>query len=235
VHRLTPVTIAVAVVLIAAATGSKAAPTIARALATPTVRIAISGAGHRPAAGRKWSFAVHAFTQAGHPLTGTVIVRVRVGNRVVDTLGWFAFAGNLRRSYLWPQALAGSTAALTITVLTGRTSYARSYPIRVADTSGNPRFRATLAATTRAPLPGKPWRYRLRIYGTHPGSLDATAIIRTVSGNHILDTVGWFATRGQLEGVYRWPHQLHRQAAALQAVVIGPGGTRTITYHLHIR
>jgi hypothetical protein len=230
VSRRTAIALGTAIAVVASA-WTCAAPAGGR----PAVRVSISAAGHAPAAGRPWRFAVRAVTQGGRAVGGTAIVRVLVGDRVVDTVGWFGFNGTLHHSYRWPVALAGAPATLQVTVPIGRTAYAGSYKVRIADTTGKPQFATTLSGGGRAPAPGRPWPYVLQILDGNGRSADATAIIRVISGSQVLDTVGWFEVRGRLEGVYRWPRQFQGQPDGLQATVVGPGGTRTVTYRLRVR
>ena len=222
-----------AVALGAAITIVTCAWTWARSPSRPAVQISIS-ATRTPTPGRPWRFAISAITRAGRPVASTAIVRVLVGNRVVDTIGWFGFKGTLHRSYRWPVALAGSSATLRVTVPVGHVGYAGSFKVRVADTTGRPRFNATLSGGGRAPTPGTPWPYVLRI-SRDGRPIDATAVVRIIGVSQVLDTIGWFQARGRLEGVYRWPRNLRGQTVALQATVLGPGGTRTVTYRLRVR
>jgi hypothetical protein len=203
--------------------------------AAPAVHVSISAGGRAPMPGRVWRFEMQARDAAGRPVPGTAIVRVVAGGVVVDTVGWYGFSGTLRGSYRWPVALAGSAAIFRLTVLAGRRSVVGDYRVRVADRSGTPRFRVVLTAAGRAPVAGHPWRYSLRAFTNGGAAADVTALVRVVSGAEVRDTVGRFQLRGRLEGVYRWPGALRGRPAALQATVVGPGGSRTVAYRLRPR
>ena len=51
----------------------------------------------------------------------------------------------------------------------------------------------------------------------------------------VVDTIGWFSFNGVLHRTYRWSPTLRGQQALLQASVVGPGGTRTVGYIVHVR
>jgi hypothetical protein len=92
------------------------------------------------------------------------------------------------------------------------------------------RFVARVRADTHRPRPGAHWSYEVRARDGRGRSFSATVVVRVIQGRRVLDTLGWFSFRGVVRHSYRWPAALTGSSAALEATVLGPGGTRTVRY-----
>jgi hypothetical protein len=84
---------------------------------TPRFSVRVKGQNRRPVAGKAWSFSVRAVTANRIRFSGTAIMRVLVGGKVVDTIGWFGFKGYLHRTYHWSPTLRGRHAVLQAKVV----------------------------------------------------------------------------------------------------------------------
>jgi hypothetical protein len=98
---------------------------------TPRFRATLRGASHSAAAGAAWRYVVRAVDRAGRPVKGTAIVRVFVGSKRVDTVGWFGFKGVLRRTYRWSSNLQGANATLKARVVGPGGTRLLAYAVRV--------------------------------------------------------------------------------------------------------
>jgi hypothetical protein len=93
--------------------------------------VSLYGQSHLVRAGTPWRFVVSART-GSKPISGTAIVQVLVGREVVDTLGWFAFKGTLRRTYKFSPVIRGRSGVLfSAKVLAGEGSKRAVYSVRV--------------------------------------------------------------------------------------------------------
>jgi hypothetical protein len=97
----------------------------------PRFRAALAGDGHAATAGTPWHFAVHMVDASGRGVGGTTVVRLIVGGRVADTLGWFAFDGVLRRTYRWAPRFRGASAVLQARVIGPGGTRTVRYGVRV--------------------------------------------------------------------------------------------------------
>ena len=227
------VSVATLVLLVLAGVASAASPQAA------TFRVVVSGAGHRPVAGDDWQYVVKAVDSSGKPVSGTAIVRVFVGDKAVDTVGWFGFKGTLRGTYRWSPQLLGSRATFRVKVVGPGGSRFAAYKVLVVanwpTVTGSPTFRSTVSAQTHTPVARTPWRYIVRAVNTNGKRFSGTAIVRTFANRRVMDTVGWFGFKGNLRGSYRWPSKLRHTLALFQVKVIGPGGTRAMSYRVRVR
>jgi hypothetical protein len=210
-------------------------PPAAAAEKQGAVRVTLTGQSGTADAGRRWRFAVSAADAAGHAVGGTATIRVVQAGRVVDTLGVFRFEGTLRRTYRWPLTLGGSRALLQATVIAGGAKRKLGFPVRVIAETGDPHFSATLSGQNRRPRAGAPWWWALRARGAGGRAAGGTAIVRVVVAGHVVDTVGWFGFDGRIGRSYRWSPKLRGFPALLQAKILGPGGTRTVSYAVRVR
>jgi hypothetical protein len=99
---------------------------------TPHFRAALGGGTRTPRPALRWPYVVRAKTVLGNPVSGTVIVRVLVRGRVVDTIGWFGFKGTLRRTYHWSPTLKGARAVLQASVVGPGGTRTVGYAVRVS-------------------------------------------------------------------------------------------------------
>ena len=77
----------------------------------PRFRVSLTGESGEARVGDPWSYTVTA--RAGRrPGSGTAKMRVFVGRELVDTIGFFAFTGQLRRTHRWPVVLRGKRVTL---------------------------------------------------------------------------------------------------------------------------
>jgi hypothetical protein len=97
----------------------------------PRFHAAVAGVSRRPQAGQPWSYVVRATDTAGRAVDGTAVLRVLVGGRVVDTIGWFGFAGSLHRTYRWSPRLRGASALLQASVVGPGGTRTVGYSVRV--------------------------------------------------------------------------------------------------------
>jgi hypothetical protein len=97
----------------------------------PRFRPLLQGGSRTAAAGAPWHFVVRARDGNGRPVGGTAVVRVAVAGRIVDTIGWFGFRGQLRRTYRWSPSLRGSVALLQATVIGPGGTRTVGYAVRV--------------------------------------------------------------------------------------------------------
>jgi hypothetical protein len=202
-------------------------------------RVRIGGESHASAVGAKWVYSLRAVDARGRRVGGTAVVRVLVGGRVVDTLGWFGFKGSLRRSYRWAPEFAGTRAVLQVTVIgpggTRTARHAVRVRSRVNTLTGRPAFRTILRAKTRTPPARARWSFSVRAFRKSGHPVGGTAVARVFRGGRIVDTIGWFGFRGSLSRTYRWPSRLRGSPAVFQVRVIGPGGTRTVGFAIRVR
>lgn len=205
----------------------------------PGFRVQLGSQTRTPAVGARWVYRVRAVDARGRAVGGTAVIRVLVGGRVVDTVGWFAFKGTLRRSYRFGTQFAGTRAVLQATVIGPRARLKARYPVRIRSyvntRQGRPAFQASVRAWTRAPSAGTPWRFRVRAVDRRGRAVGGTAVARIVRGSRVVDTIGWFGFRGSLSRFYRWPSWLKGTPAVFQVKVIGPGGSRTIGFAIRVR
>jgi hypothetical protein len=107
----------------ASAVAAPARPEALRSVAVPAspqsarFRVVVYGQNHTPRAGVRWRYAVRAVTRNGSRFNGTAIMRVVVGGKIVDTIGWFGFKGLLRKTYRFNPVLRGKRAILQAKVL----------------------------------------------------------------------------------------------------------------------
>jgi hypothetical protein len=79
----------------------------------PQFTVTLTGESTAPAAGRPWRYTVRARSKdGGSSASGTAKMRVWVDEELVDTLGFFAFDGQLVRTHVWPRSLRGEAAEL---------------------------------------------------------------------------------------------------------------------------
>jgi hypothetical protein len=199
------------------------------------VRVTLTGQSGTPQAGERWRFAVSATDAAGHVVGGTATIRVVQAGRVIDTLGVFRFDGTLQRTYRWTPALGGSRALLEATVVAEGARRKLGFPVRVIADTGDPRFSATLSGQNRRPSVGTPWWWAVRARGAGGRAAGGTAIVRVVVAGHVVDTIGWFGFNGSIGRSYRWSPKLRGVPALFQAKILGPGGTRTVSFAVRVR
>ena len=72
----------------------------------PRFNVVLTGASHSAQPGRPWSYVVRA-TKRGRPTLGTAKMRVYADGKLVDTMGFFTFEGELRRTHVFPRILGG--------------------------------------------------------------------------------------------------------------------------------
>jgi hypothetical protein len=205
----------------------------------PQFRATVTGAGHRPVVGEGWRYVVRAVDARGRPVSGTAIVRVLVRGKVVDTVGWFGFRGQLRRTYRWSDELRGSRALLQVRVVGPGGSRYAGYSVRVVSywpsVTGSPTFRTRFTGRNHRPVAGASWWYRVRAVNTNGTPFRGTAVLRVLERGRVVDTVGWFGFKGRLRRIYRWSPKLRGSTALLQVKVVGPGGTRASSYRVRVR
>ena len=227
----------VAIGLLVSAGAARPAP------AAPPFTVKLQVETRRPAPGVPWRYSVRAVDRRGRATQGTAIVQVLVRGRVVDTVGWFGFKGTLRRTYKWSLKLRGSAAVFRAKVVaTGGTRIAalsvtvrKSLPKPRLPARGAPKFRATLAGETSRPYFDAAWHYVVRAVNSKGGPVAGTAVVRVLRGGRVADTVGWFGFKGTLRRVYRWAPDFSGARAVLQVIVVGPGGTRTVSFAVRVR
>jgi len=78
----------------------------------PTFTVTLTGESTTPTAGRPWRYTVRAKSKQGGSASGTAKMRVFVDGELVDTLGFFAFDGELVKTHLWPRSLRGKSVEL---------------------------------------------------------------------------------------------------------------------------
>lgn len=79
----------------------------------PEFTVTLSGESTEPTAGRPWRYTVRAkVKQGGGAAAGTAKMRIFVDGELVDTLGFFAFEGELVKTHVWPRSLRGESAEL---------------------------------------------------------------------------------------------------------------------------
>src|SRR5262245_37499239 len=137
---------AVAVLTGAAPASAALAPASAR---TPQFSAHVAATTHEPSARARWVFVVRARDAHGRPVAASALVRVLVDGAPVDTVGMFGFRGTLRRSYAWSPTLRGSNAVLQARVVGPGGTRTVAFPVRVLAVSGRPKFRASIAGTSR--------------------------------------------------------------------------------------
>ena len=78
----------------------------------PQFTVTLSGESRTPTAGRPWRYTVRAQSKQGGSASGTAKMRIWVDGELVDTLGFFAFDGQLVKTHVWPRSLRGEPAEL---------------------------------------------------------------------------------------------------------------------------
>src|SRR5262245_33116829 len=101
--------------------------------------------------------------------------------------------------------------------------------------AGAPQFTASVAATTHAPAAGTRWFFVVHARDKHGRPVAASALVRVLVDDAVVDTVGMFGFRGALRRGYKWSPTLRGSHAVLQARIVGPGGTRTVAFPVHVR
>ena len=72
----------------------------------PRFDVELTGASRSAQPGQRWSYVVRA-TRRGKPTPGIAKMRVFSDGVLVDTMGFFAFEGELRRTHVFPRILSG--------------------------------------------------------------------------------------------------------------------------------
>ena len=97
-----------------------------------SLRISLSTDGHSPNAGRPWHFTVRAKDSHGRPVGGTAIPRVLLSGKIIDTIGWFAFAhGIFRHVIVWTSDKKGQPLVFRVEVQANGGVKNLDYPILV--------------------------------------------------------------------------------------------------------
>jgi hypothetical protein len=98
------------------------------------------------------------------------------------------------------------------------------------------RFTATLSAPTHSPKVGRAWRYTIYVRNLPEGNpIMATAKRYVTLNGRKIDTVGWNKFRGAFRGTYYWPRVDRGKPLLFQAQVVGPGGTKTLSYPIRVQ
>lgn len=198
-------------------------------------RASVAGSTHVPFARTRWGYSVRAVNANGHAVPASARLRVLVDGRPLDTIGKFGFKGTLRGSYRWSPNLRGLAAVLQAKVSGPGGTRTVRYPVRIRSYSGKPEFRAVVSGKTRRPLAGARWQFVVRARDATGRGVPGSARVRVLVHGRVVDTVGWFGFKGSLRKAYRWSSTIRGQRALLQASVVGPGGTRTVAYAVHVR
>ena len=198
-------------------------------------RATLTAATRLPFAGPQWRYSVRAVNANGRAVPASALVRVLVDGRPLDTVGKFGFKGTLRRSYRWSTTLSGLAAVLQAKVTGPGGTRTVRYPVRIRPYTGRPAFRTAVSGATRTPRAGVKWQFVVRAHNSAGQSVSGTAKIRVLLHGKVVDTVGWFGFKGSLRKTYSWSPTLKGQRALLQVNVVGPGGTRTVEYAVHVR
>ena len=82
----------------------------------PAFTATLGAQSRTPRAGTPWRYVVRARAKSGRPFSGTVIMRVLRGGRIVDTIGWFGFKRTFAGAYRFNSVLRGMRAVLTAEV-----------------------------------------------------------------------------------------------------------------------
>jgi hypothetical protein len=188
-----------------------------------------------PFAGPHWRYSVRAVNASGHAVPASALVRVLVDGRPLDTLGKFGFKGTLLGSYRWSTTLSGLPAVLQAKVTGPGGTRTVGYPVRIRSYTGKPKFGVSVGGKNRRPLAGAKWSFVVRARNAAGHGVSGTAKVRVLLHGKVVDTVGWFAFKGSLRKTYSWSPTLRGQRALLQVSVVGPGGTRTVAYAVHVR
>ena len=226
------------IVLLAAATllgTTGAAAALKHQSSAAHFRASVVSVQHSPFVGHRWRFSIHAMNAGGHPIAASALVRVLVDGHRLDTIGQFGFKGNLGRSYRWSQNLRGLKAVIQAKVTGPGGTRTVRLPVRVRSYSGKPEFRVRLRAGTRRPVAGAIWTFALRARNAAGRGISGTARVRVLLHGRPVDTVGWFGIKRSISKTYTWSPKLRGQRAVLQVSVVGPGGTRTVTYAVRVR
>jgi len=230
-------TMKLAVLLVAAAlvatSAAAAAATQTRAASTG-VTLTLTATAHTVRAGTPWRFVLRAKDANGNALPASADVRVLAYGQKFDDVGLFGFKGVLSRTYRWSPLLGGTTPTLEAKVTIGRTTKFVRYVVHVNGDTGRPQFRATLTGSAHTAAPGGSWHYLVRAVDARGNSIQGTAIVRVIAHGQIVDTVGWFGFKRRILRAYSWSPQLSGAFALMQAKVVGPGGTRIVTYPVHV-
>jgi hypothetical protein len=110
---------------------SRSTVTAGRQAGSVRFRVTVSGQTRLPRAGARWRYAVRAVMYSGKRFSGTAIMQVVVGGKVVDTIGWFGFKGLLRKTYRFNPVLRGKRAVLRAKVIGPGGRRIVGYPVRV--------------------------------------------------------------------------------------------------------
>jgi hypothetical protein len=97
----------------------------------PQFGVTLAGDAHVARRGKRWDFVVRARDARGLGVGGTAVVRVVVGGRVADTVGWFGFRGAFRHTYRWSHRLRGAVALLQVRVIGPGGARTAGYMVRV--------------------------------------------------------------------------------------------------------
>lgn len=195
----------------------------------------VSASSRAPIAGPRWRYSVRAETANGGAVPASALVRVLVDGRPLDTVGKFGFKGTLRRSYRWSTILSGLPAVLQAKVTGPGGVRTVRYPVRIRSYSGKPKFGVSVRGKNRRPLAEANWSFVVRARNAAGRGVSGTAKVRVLLHGKVVDTVGWFAFKGSLRKPYSWSPTLRGQRVLLQVSVVGPGGTRTFAYAVHVR
>jgi hypothetical protein len=198
-------------------------------------RASVTAATRAPVAGPRWRYSVRAVNVNGRAVPASALVRVLVDGRPLDTVGKFGFKGTLRRSYRWSTTLSGLSAVLQAKVTGPGGIRTARYPVRIRSYSGRPAFRVVVAGGNHRPRAGAKWSFVVRARNATGRGVQGTAKVRVLLHGKVVDTIGWFAFKGSLSKAYSWSPTLRGQRALLQVSVVGPGGTRTVAYAVHVR
>ena len=112
--------VSIAIVVAASASAIPARTTTADRSAAPAgvrFRVTLTAQNRRPRAGARWWYVVRAVRTDGKRFSGTAIMRVVAGGKVIDTIGWFGFKGRLLRTYRFNSILKGKRATLQAKVI----------------------------------------------------------------------------------------------------------------------
>jgi hypothetical protein len=196
--------------------------------------VTLTAASHTAHAGKPWQYEVQAVGPSGQALPGTVVLRAIAFGHTFDKIGQFGFKGTLRRTYTWSSMLGGTSPIIEARVTIGQTTHVLRYSVHVNADTGKPRFHATIVGSGHVARPGSSWYFIVRALDQNGNSVHGTAIVRVVADGQFVDTVGWIGFKKKIVRTYSWSPVLRGTLALMQARVIGPGGTRTVAYAVHI-
>ena len=98
-----------------------------------------------------------------------------------------------------------------------------------------PQFAASIRSTTHEPSAGTRWVFVVNARDVHGRPVPASALVRVLVDDTVVDTVGMFGFHGTLRRSYAWSPTLRGSHAVLEARVAGPGGTRTVTFPVRVQ